>query len=45
MQQEEEQEQLQQWFQQEEGALLMYALSIRDVKTLLQKETVSNSKT
>jgi surface protein len=31
----------QQWFQQEEGALVMYALSFLDVKTLLQKETVS----
>jgi hypothetical protein len=35
--------QMEQWLQQEEGALMVYALSFLDVKTLLQKETVSKT--
>jgi hypothetical protein len=30
-----------QWFQQEDGVLVVYALSFLNVKTLLQRETVS----
>jgi surface protein len=37
------QELLRQWQEQDEGALLMYALSFLDVKTLLQKEIVSKT--
>jgi surface protein len=37
------QELQQQWQNQEDGALLMYALSILDVKTLIQKETVNKT--
>jgi hypothetical protein len=33
----------QQWLQQEEGTLVMYALSFLDVKTLLQKESVNKT--
>jgi hypothetical protein len=36
-------QQTEQWFHQEEGALVVYAFSFLDVKTLLQKETVSKT--
>jgi hypothetical protein len=38
-----QQEQEQQWFHHEEDSLMIYALSFVDVKSLLQKETVSKT--